>query len=197
MRISRCRRRNARDPLGHPLAGQREEQQRQRRADGEGQRQRHRVEPDGSGGARDDDGGEHRARARARTARRAPARGRNRFVPEPNCFCGSRENGFSRSASNCGKINPRPIATSATSADPADRVLGQMQQRQQCRTDQGDDAEAEHQAGDHAVGPQRFRQRALGSGPSLPPCPTLGVRSARGALRAGEEDDRQHRQDAR
>ena len=38
------------------------------------------------------------------------------LLPEPNCFCGSLENGFSRSASNCGKINPRPITTSATSA---------------------------------------------------------------------------------
>ena len=38
------------------------------------------------------------------------------LLPEPNCFCGSRENGFSNTASNCGKIRPMPMATSATSA---------------------------------------------------------------------------------
>ena len=38
------------------------------------------------------------------------------LLPEPNCFCGSRENGFSSSASNCGKIRPIPIATNATRA---------------------------------------------------------------------------------
>src|ERR1700689_2678903 len=36
------------------------------------------------------------------------------LLPEPNCFCGSQENGFSSSASRGGKINPTPIATRAT-----------------------------------------------------------------------------------
>ena len=39
------------------------------------------------------------------------------LLPEPNCFCGSRENGFSSSVSTDGKINPTPIATSATNAN--------------------------------------------------------------------------------
>ena len=38
------------------------------------------------------------------------------LLPEPNCFCGSLENGFSSSASNFGKINPMPIITNAISA---------------------------------------------------------------------------------
>ena len=103
------------DALGHPLAGQREEQQRQRGAEGERQRQRDRTEPDGAGGTRDDDGGQNRPGARhVQHAKGQPEP--ETACPEPNCFCGSRENGFSRSASNCGKINPSPIATSATSA---------------------------------------------------------------------------------
>src|SRR6202453_4130407 len=39
-------------------------------------------------------------------------------LPEPNCFCGSQENGFSSSASKGGKINPTPIATRATNPNP-------------------------------------------------------------------------------
>ncbi|CFE34777.1 Uncharacterised protein [Mycobacterium tuberculosis] len=59
-------------------------------------------------------------------ARIGPAQGtyntpRARPSPKPLlrvtiCFCGIRENGFSRSCSNRGKMRPAPIATKATSA---------------------------------------------------------------------------------
>ena len=61
-----------------------------------------------------------------------------------------------------GRSARRRSTVSATSADPADCVLRQVQQRQQRGTDQRDDGEAQHQTGDHPVRPQRLGQRRLG-----------------------------------
>ena len=197
MRISRCLRRKARDALGHPLPGQREEQQRQGRAGGEGQRQRHRVEPDGSGGARDDDGGQHRACARdVQHAERQPEA--ETACPRAELLLRKPRERLLEECLELREDQPDADGQQCDERHPADRVLGQVQQGQQRRTEQGDHAEAQHQARDHAVGPQRFRERALGPDFRGNGARRVGFRLGRpAALRTGEEDDRQHRQDAR
>ena len=146
------------DPFGDPLAGQREEQQRQGGADRERERQRDGVERRWTPSRR-------RRRSRrapvprtAHTARPVPGPGRNRFCPRSFAVGDAGERLFQKLPRTRGKIRPRPIAVSAIEPGPPDRVLRKVQQRQQRGADQGDQAEAEHQAGDHPVGPQ--------------PCPT-------------------------
>ena len=166
------------DALGHPLPGQREEQQRQRGAHREGQRQRDGVEPDGSGCARDDDGGQHRARTRhvqhaqrqAETETALP--GTELLLREP----GER---LLQQRLELREDQSEADGHQRDERHPADRVLGQMQQRQQRRTQQRDDAEAQHQSGDHAVGPQGFRQRAPGATLMATAPDPVGLRSGR------------------
>ena len=124
-----------RHSLGHALAREREEQQRKRRADGEGQRQRHRVEPDGSGGPRDDDGREHRSRAR----HVQHAEGQ----PEPESASAGAElllrqlrERLLQERLELREDQPEADGDQRDERDPADRVLGQMQQRQQSRPEQ-------------------------------------------------------------
>ena len=73
-----------------------------------------------------------------------------------------RQNGFSSSSSNCGKIKPEADGHQRDRASPPDRVLRKMQQRQQCRPEESDQAEAEHQPADHPVRPQPLGKRRLG-----------------------------------
>ena len=107
-----------------------------------------------------------------------------------------RLNGFSRISSKRGKIRPRPMAVSATS--PAHRIAscGRCSSDSSDGADEGDQAEAEHQAADHPVRPQPIRQRRLGLDRGCGSAARLGDRLRAGALCAGEEDHRQHRQNA-
>ena len=182
------------DAFGHPLSGEGKDQQRQGGTDRERQRQRHGGQPDGSGGARDDDGGQHRARARHVQHAERQTQAESASAGTELLLRKLRE----RLLQQCLELREDESEADGNQRDerdPADRVLRQVQQRQQRRTEQRDDAETEHQAGDHAVGPQGFRQGALG--PDLRGHRARLGRRRLAALRAGEEDDGQHRKDAR
>jgi hypothetical protein len=182
------------DPLGDPTAGESEEEQRQRRTERERQRQRHRVRPDGSGGAGDDDGCQHRSCARyVQHAER-------QTEPESTSAGGevllrqtgerSFEEGF-----DLGEDEAESDGDQRDQRDPPNGVLRQMKQRQQRRTGQGHHTEADDETRDDEERPLRTRllsRRRRGNAAA-----DFRVVLCARALRTREEDDRQHREDAR
>jgi hypothetical protein len=172
------------DPLGHPSAGERKDQKRKGSADRERYRENHGVQPDLARGTCDRDCGqdgpgardvhgaerdpEHESAAlRADISLRDPGERLLKDVLE------SRED----QADSDEHEND--------DASPAQEVLREVKQREQQRTDQREDAEADHQPENDLV---RTPTRNLCRNRRI--CPrALGP--------AGEEDDRQHRDDAR
>ena len=148
------------DPLGDSLARQREEQQRQGGADRERQRQRDGVQPDGAGGAGDDDGGQNRSGARHIQHTQGQAEAESALTLAHLELWNAGE-GLLQDLLEPGKDEAKTDSGQRDQSGPPDRVLRKVQQRQQCRPDQGDQAEAQHQPGDHPVGAQGLAQRAV------------------------------------
>ena len=146
------------DPFGDPAACKGEEQQRQGGANGEGQRQRHRVQPDRAGGSCDDDRCQNRTRARhvQDAERKAEAETVAAAAELLLRKLGERllEHGFEPR-----EDQSEPDRHQRDQCHPAHGVLGQVQKGEQRRTEQGDDAEAQHQTCDHQIGPQSLRPR--------------------------------------
>ena len=150
-------------------------------------------QPDGAGCSRDDDGRQHRSRTRhIEHAQRKPES--ETATAGAELLLRKLGERLLQDRLEFREDQPDADRHQRDQREPSDGVLRQVQQRQQGRTRQGDNAETQYQAADHAVRPQPVRQRRLG----------LDCDAARrtggvgtGALRTGEEDHRQHRKDAR
>ncbi|CAG7417027.1 hypothetical protein PICSAR39_03118 [Mycobacterium avium subsp. paratuberculosis] len=167
-----------RDPLGDAPAGQREGQQRQRVSGGERRGQHQRAGADRGGAAGHHDRGKHRSGARhvQRAQRQAQA---ETVCAGPTLALRQVGERSLDQLLQRREDQSQPDDGQHHQGGPPDRILGQVQRRQQRRADQGGHAEAAHQARDHQVGPRR------------------GAHAAPVAVHAGQQDHRQHRQDAR
>ena len=190
-----------------------EDEQGDGHAHGEGDGQQHRPEADPVAGADHGDGGEHRAGTRDEDQAEAEAE------DEPagsGLLAPVRQPGERplQHAPDGGTTRPRPTQTEHDQADPSQQVLGQAEGAQQPRPDQGEDREAEHQAGHHGQraaaapgrgglprpdrrrpataasgrGRARRRERRPTASPPAPPPARLPVRAATGRARGRAPD---------
>ena len=120
------------DPLGDPLAGQREEQQRQGGTDRERQRQRDGVQSDRAGGAGDDDGGQNRSGARHIEHTQGQAEAESALTLA-NLKLWNAGEGLFQDLLEPGKDEAKTDGGQRDQARPPDRVLRKVQQRKQCR----------------------------------------------------------------
>ena len=170
-------------PLGDAAAGEREHEQRQCSAEREAHREHDRLGADAAGRAGDSDGREHWSGARnvdgaeSETEHESAPVGADVLLRDP------RER-LLQDVLELRHDEPNPDEHEHDDARPAQEVLRQIQQREDQRADQGEDAERHHEAGDDEVGAPA---RDGGCGIRSP----IGA----GAERATrQEDDRQHRE---
>jgi len=180
------------DPLGDPLPGEGEDQQRYRGPDRERHGQRNSVDADGSGCAGHHDGGQHRPGA----GHEQHPQGKAEAESAPALTGVELRNAGERLFEDLLELRKDQPDTDEGQRDdacPPERVLWQMQKRQQRRPGQGDHTETQDQAANHPIRAQRFREGGLrldrGRYTALTWLWRVGPDAAAG-LCSGEEDHR-------